>query len=144
MREGGGNCLKYLKRGWNRKEGSGNKDFKKGGKLGQGVGALKKKGGQAGTPLKTMPYDSIKTQSSGLSLLTRNSGNLLMILLFPSNLFEQISWPQIKRSQLKTKKAILVPTLETMYIHNIYLCSFAIFSLSIRNISFYKNGLFLT
>ena len=25
-----GSCLKYLKRGWNRKEGRGNKDFKKG------------------------------------------------------------------------------------------------------------------
>ena len=36
-----GNCLKYLKREWNRKEGRGNKDIKKGGKLGQGVGALK-------------------------------------------------------------------------------------------------------
>ena len=42
MREGGGNCVKYLKRGWNRKEGRGNKDFKKGDKLGQGVGALKR------------------------------------------------------------------------------------------------------
>ena len=41
LREGGGNCRKYLKRGWNRKEGRGNKDFKKGSKLGQGVGALK-------------------------------------------------------------------------------------------------------
>ena len=42
LREGGGgDCLKYLKRGWNRKEGRGNKDFKNGGKLGQGVGALK-------------------------------------------------------------------------------------------------------
>ena len=38
-----GNCLKYLKRGWNRKEGKGYKDFKKGGgKLSQGVGALKR------------------------------------------------------------------------------------------------------
>ena len=46
MREGGGNCLKYLKRGWNGKEGKGNKDFEKGGgKLGQGVGALKRGGG---------------------------------------------------------------------------------------------------
>ena len=43
MRECGGNCLKYLKRGRNRKERRGNKDFKKGGgKLGQGVGALKR------------------------------------------------------------------------------------------------------
>ena len=40
--EGGGNYLKYLRRGWNRKEGRGNKDFKKGYKLGQGVGALKR------------------------------------------------------------------------------------------------------
>ena len=48
----GGNCLKYLKRGWNRKEGRENKDFKKGSKLSQGVGALKR--GGAGTPLRTM------------------------------------------------------------------------------------------
>ena len=41
---GEGNCLKYLKRGWNRKE-RGSKNFKKEGKLSQGVGALKK-GGQ--------------------------------------------------------------------------------------------------
>ena len=38
MRVGG--SLKYIKRGWTRKEGRGNKDFKKGGKLFQGVGAL--------------------------------------------------------------------------------------------------------
>ena len=46
LREGGGNCLKYLKMGWNRKEVKGNKDFKKGGwgKLRQGLGALKKGG----------------------------------------------------------------------------------------------------
>ena len=42
--EGGGNCLKYLKRGWKRKERKGSKDFKKGGKLDQGVGALKRGG----------------------------------------------------------------------------------------------------
>ena len=46
MREGEGNCLKYLKRGWNRTEGTGHKDFKKRrGKLYQAVGALKKGGG---------------------------------------------------------------------------------------------------
>ena len=28
--DGGGDCLKYLKTGWNRKEERGNKDFKKG------------------------------------------------------------------------------------------------------------------
>ena len=42
MCEGGENCLKHLKRGWNRKEGRANKDFLKGGKLGQGAGALKR------------------------------------------------------------------------------------------------------
>ena len=51
LHEDGGNCLKYLKRGWNRKEGKGNKDFKKGGKLGQGMGALER---GAGIPLQTM------------------------------------------------------------------------------------------
>ena len=44
MCEGGGDCLKYLKMGWNRKEGRGNKDFKKWGKLGEGVSALKRGG----------------------------------------------------------------------------------------------------
>ena len=48
MREGRGNCLRYLKREWNRKEGKGHKAFKKGGgKLGKGMGAgcLKRGGG---------------------------------------------------------------------------------------------------
>ena len=51
MREGGGNSLKYLKRGWSRKEEWENKDFKKRGqagsrvKKGGGLGALKKEGG---------------------------------------------------------------------------------------------------
>ena len=31
MHEGGGNCLKYLRRGCNRKEGRGDKNLKKGG-----------------------------------------------------------------------------------------------------------------
>ena len=44
MSEGGRNCEKYLKRGWNKKEGRQNKKYKKGGKLGHGVGALKKAG----------------------------------------------------------------------------------------------------
>ena len=41
-----GDCLKYLKKGWNSKEARGNKEFKNdgGGNLGQGVGALKRKG----------------------------------------------------------------------------------------------------
>ena len=45
LREGRMNCLKYLKRGWIRKEGRGNKNFKVGSKLGQGVGALKRGSG---------------------------------------------------------------------------------------------------
>ena len=53
MCEGGENYLKYLKRGWNRKEGRENKDFQ-GGKLSKAMGALKKRGGgRAGIPLPT-------------------------------------------------------------------------------------------
>ena len=51
MCEGGANCLKYFKRRWNSKDERGNKDFKKAGKLGQGIKALKR---GAGTPLQTM------------------------------------------------------------------------------------------
>ena len=52
------NCLKYLEKVWNRKEGRGDKDLKKRGgggecKLGQVVGSLKR-GAGAGTPLRTM------------------------------------------------------------------------------------------
>ena len=50
--EGWGNCLKYLKMGWNRKEGRGSKDLKREGGIGSKDGCLKKKG--AGTPLQTM------------------------------------------------------------------------------------------
>ena len=41
----GGNYLKYLKRGGTERRGGNRKIFKKGGKLGQGVGALKRRGG---------------------------------------------------------------------------------------------------
>ena len=55
MCEGRGNCLKYLTREWNRKEGRGDKDFKKGGKLGEGVEVLRRGGGGGtGTSLRTM------------------------------------------------------------------------------------------
>ena len=40
MRESGGDCLKYLKSGGTEKRGGETKIFKKGGKLGQGVGAF--------------------------------------------------------------------------------------------------------
>ena len=39
-----GNCLKYLKIGWNRKKGGETKVLKRRSKLGQGVGALKMNG----------------------------------------------------------------------------------------------------
>ena len=48
----GGYCLKYLKNGWNRKEGRRLKDFEKRDKLGQGVGASKR---ETAHPLRTMP-----------------------------------------------------------------------------------------
>ena len=45
MREAGGNCLKHLKRGVEKKRGEGTQKIRKrGGKLGQGVGALKREG----------------------------------------------------------------------------------------------------
>ena len=44
MREGGANCLKYLKTEWNRKEERGHKDFKRGQAWSRG-GCLKKRGG---------------------------------------------------------------------------------------------------
>ena len=41
LHKGGENCLKYLIRGWSKKEGRGKKDLKKvGGRLGERVGAL--------------------------------------------------------------------------------------------------------
>ena len=54
MREDGGELSKIPLKGWNRTEERRHKDFKRGGggKLGQGVGTLKK--GGAGTPLRTM------------------------------------------------------------------------------------------
>ena len=70
MREGGGNCLKYLKRWWNRKEGKGNKDFKKEG--GQGVGALKR---GAGTPLRTMNKCLVSKLIMNKLLLTKNKND---------------------------------------------------------------------
>ena len=45
MCEGGRNCVKYLKRRWNRKEGRGSKNFKKRGQAGARGGCLKKRRG---------------------------------------------------------------------------------------------------
>ena len=52
MREGGGNCVKYLKKGGRGGETK-NLKRKERGKLGQGVGALKR-GGWLDPPLRTM------------------------------------------------------------------------------------------
>ena len=51
-----GNCLKYLERGWKRKEERGHKDFKKRRQARSRGGCLKKGGGVAGTSLRTMIY----------------------------------------------------------------------------------------
>ena len=57
--EGRGNCLKYLKREVEQKRGEGKHRFKKGGgKLGQGVGTLKK-GEGTGIPLRTMSHPMV-------------------------------------------------------------------------------------
>ena len=54
MREGRGNCPKYLKRGGTEKRKGETKIFiRGGGKMGQGVGTVKR-GRGAGTPLRTM------------------------------------------------------------------------------------------
>ena len=47
-----GSSLKYLKSGWNKKEGRGNKDFKKLGEAGSRGGCLKEMG--AGTHSQTI------------------------------------------------------------------------------------------
>ena len=62
LHNGGDNCLKYLRKGWNRKEGGNTNILKRGGKLGEGVGALKR---GAGTPLRTMQDCQIITVITG-------------------------------------------------------------------------------
>ena len=52
LHEGRRNCLKYLKSGWNRKEGKGNKDFKKG--VASWIMGRVPYKRRAGTPLQTM------------------------------------------------------------------------------------------
>ena len=58
--------------GWNRKEGRGNKDFEKGGKLGQGVGALKR-----GSWNPLMNYESQLNMKLQMNYLQR--GNFFLI-----------------------------------------------------------------
>ena len=59
MSEGGGKCLKYLKRGWNRKDRWGHKDLKKGGQAGSRDSYLKNGEGGSWNPLTNYVYYSI-------------------------------------------------------------------------------------
>ena len=77
MHEGGGNCLKYLKRGWNRTEqGGGDTKIKtkRGGKLGQGLGALKR--GEGGWNLFTN-YRTHFSEKMGERLVIWKRGQIL-------------------------------------------------------------------
>ena len=85
LHKGGGNRkVKYLKMGWNRKEGRGNKTFKKRGKPGQGVSVLKRGGG---TPLLTMSsgqnwqYNNLKCQAFSKFIAYEMSISMLWIKL---------------------------------------------------------------
>ena len=73
MHEGRGNCVKYLKRGCNRKEGKGNKDFKRGRQARSRGGCLKK--GGAGTPLQTMGYWRSQSHSFIINLILGHNIN---------------------------------------------------------------------
>ena len=68
MRKSGGRCLKDLEMEWNRKDGRGNKEIKRGGKQGQGVGALK---GGGLEPHYELWYISHASFLSVYTLLTR-------------------------------------------------------------------------
>ena len=72
LREDGGNCLKYLKKGWNRKEGGRGgwkQKFKEEGVPAKLRGGCFKKG--AGTPLRTMDCtQAVICQFSGPSLMS--------------------------------------------------------------------------
>ena len=57
LHEGGRELSKYLKRGWNRKEEGETKILKRGDKLGEGVGALKKRGSGGGAGVLEPSYE---------------------------------------------------------------------------------------
>ena len=80
MHDSGGNCLKYLKRVCNRKQ-EGNKDFKKGwGKLGQGVGVLKRGGGW--NPLTNYgDYKAIQSKLSKYEHVERGGRFQILVIL---------------------------------------------------------------
>ena len=63
-----GNCLKYLKSGWNRKEGREHKDFKKRGQPGSRGGCLKK--GSGWNPLRNYADISSFFKKGKLVLVT--------------------------------------------------------------------------
>ena len=92
MHDGRGNSLKYLKRGWNRTEGRGHKDFKKvEGQAGSRGGCLKNGGGgEAGTPIQTVVLN-FKTNGKNTLLilfqLDKRVSNFSSISVFTSILF---------------------------------------------------------
>ena len=83
MHEGGRNCLKYLKRGWNRKEGRRNKDFKTG-EPAESRGGWLKMGAGAETPLQTLLMKSL--------LCFRREGHLLRIWRKRTKFLYQNTW----------------------------------------------------
>ena len=79
MCEGGEDCLKYLKRGWNRKKGRRNEG--KGESWVIGVGVLNGGGGGSGNPFQTIIALIINCIDAGC---TSSTGNipLLVSLIF--------------------------------------------------------------
>ena len=77
MCEGGGNCLKYLKREWNRAEGRGHKNIKRGRQTGSRGGFYKKGGGW--NPLTN--YACVVTHSNIIRMaFVRGSSKFFSIL----------------------------------------------------------------
>lgn len=89
MRKSGGRCLKDLEMEWNRKDGRGNKDIKRGSKQGQGVGALK---GGGLEPHYELWYISHASFLSVYTLLTRKIFHEKMINTLSRLMFMLILW----------------------------------------------------
>ena len=81
LRVRGRDCLKYLKLGEIKKRGGETKFLKKGGKLGQGVGLLKKGGGLEPSYQKT----NLKEFRIGIKKVLEKSQNGWRQMLVPSH-----------------------------------------------------------
>ena len=102
MREGGGgDYIKYLKRGWNRKEGKGNKKIKKGGQAGSRGGCLNKEGLES--PYK--PWPSLNTIFN-------------ILLNAQSNSFENMAMNRIKLHRI-AGVSILTMSLSSNKVSNV-------------------------